>query len=202
MGSLDHPFNPVSLALGAEATFVARTIDSDRKHLTVGALGGRRPPRHVVRGDLPELPDLQRRRVRRRSSRRTPRADAIIPLVHGEPIRFGAGEDGGAAGLVRDRATGGVKVVEVGDGHGQVGADDLLVHDAHSPDPTTAFAISRLTDAGQLHQAPIGIFRQVARPTYDDLARDQIAQAAAQVTGTPTERLGALIGGGDTWTVA
>ncbi len=65
MGSLDNPFNPVSLALGAEATFVARTIDSDRKHLTSGAEGGRRPPRHLVRGDLPELPDLQRRRLRR-----------------------------------------------------------------------------------------------------------------------------------------
>jgi 2-oxoglutarate ferredoxin oxidoreductase subunit beta len=111
-------------------------------------------------------------------------------------------EGGGGHGLVRDRATGGVKIVEVGDGQGQVSAGDLLVHDAHTSDPTTAFAISRLTDAGQLHQAPIGIFRQVVRPTYDDLARDQIAQAAAQVSGSPTERLGALIGGGDTWTVA
>lgn len=76
------------------------------------------------------------------------------------------------------------------------------MHDAHSPDPTTAFAISRLTDAGRLHQAAIGIFRQVARPTYDDQARDQIAQAAAGRSGSPTERLAALIGGGDTWTVA
>ena len=76
------------------------------------------------------------------------------------------------------------------------------MHDAHSADPTTAFAISRLTDAGQLHRAPIGIFREVTRPTYDDLARDQIAQASAGVSGTPTERLAALIGGGDTWTVA
>ena len=73
MGSLDHPFNPVSLALGAEATFVARTIDSDRKHLTGGALGRGRPPRHVVRGDLPELPDLQRRRLRRREVAGHPR---------------------------------------------------------------------------------------------------------------------------------
>ena len=52
---------------------------------------------------------------------------------------------------------------------------DLLVHDAHAADPTTAFAISRLTDAGYLHQSPIGIFRQVERPTYDDQARDQVA---------------------------
>jgi 2-oxoglutarate ferredoxin oxidoreductase subunit beta len=76
------------------------------------------------------------------------------------------------------------------------------VHDAHHDDPTTAFAISRLTDAGRLHQAPIGIFRQVSRPTYDDQARGQVQQASAGVTGTPTERLAGLIGGGDTWTVA
>jgi 2-oxoglutarate ferredoxin oxidoreductase subunit beta len=95
-----------------------------------------------------------------------------------------------------------VKVVEVGDAPDQVSPADLLVHDAHSPDATTAFAISRLTDAGRLHQAPIGIFRQVVRPTYDDQARDQIAQAAAGVEGDQSARLAALIGGGDTWTVA
>ena len=130
-------------------------------------------------------------------------ANAIIPLTHGEPIRFGTpGEDGlGTRGVVRDRTTGGVRVVELTPGSGWT-ADDLVVHNAHSPDPTTAFAISRLTDAGVLHQAPIGIFRQVTRPTYDDLARDQIARASEQATGSPTERLAGLIGGGDTWTVA
>ena len=64
MGSLDYPFNPVSLALGAEASFVARTIDSDRKHLHVGAARGRRAPGHRAGGDLPELQHLQRRRLR------------------------------------------------------------------------------------------------------------------------------------------
>ncbi len=93
-------------------------------------------------------------------------------------------------------------MVTVGDEPDQVSPDDVLVHDAHCADPTTAFAISRLTDAGRLHQAPIGIFRQVSRPTYDDQARDQLAQAGAGMSGSPTERLAALIGGGDTWTVA
>jgi 2-oxoglutarate/2-oxoacid ferredoxin oxidoreductase subunit beta len=203
MGSLDHPFNPVSLALGAEATFVARTIDSDRKHLTsvLSAAAAHRGTSFVeIYQNCPIFNDGAFDAVKSPVTR----DEAIIPLVQGEPIRFGAGQPdgGGGRGLVRDRATGGVKIVEVGDGQGQVGAGELLVHDAHTSDPTTAFAISRLTDSGQLHQAPIGIFRQVVRPTYDDLARDQIAQAAAQVSGTPTERLGALIGGGDTWTVA
>ena len=82
-----------------------------------------------------------------------------------------------------------------------VADSSVLVHDAHNPDPTVAFAISRLTELGYLKQSPIGIFRQVARPTYDDQARAQISGAREAATGDPTERLAALIGGGDTWTV-
>jgi 2-oxoglutarate ferredoxin oxidoreductase subunit beta len=198
MGSLDHPFNPVSLALGAEATFVARTIDSDRKHLTavLSAAAEHRGTSLVeIYQNCPIFNDGAFDAVKSP----TTRDEAIIPLTHGDPIRWGAE---GSRGLIRDIATGGVKVVEVGDQPDQVSPDDLLVHDAYSPDATTAFAISRLTDAGRLHQAPIGIFRQVNRATYDDLARDQIAQATAGVSGSKTDRLGALIGGGDTWTVA
>ena len=73
LGSLDYPFNPVSLALGAEATFVARTIDSDRKHLTGGAARRRRPRGHRARRDLPELQHLQRRRLRAPQGPRHPR---------------------------------------------------------------------------------------------------------------------------------
>jgi len=198
MGSVDHPFNPVSLALGAEATFVARTIDSDRKHLTavLSAAAAHRGTSLVeIYQNCPIFNDGAFDAIKSPDTK----ADAIIPLVQGEPIRFGTD---GSRGLIRDSATGGVKIVDVGDEPDQVSPDKVLVHDAHSPDATTAFAISRLTDAGRLHQAPIGIFRQVSRPTYDDLARDQIAQAAAGVTGSKSERLGALIGGGDTWTVA
>ncbi len=198
MGSVDHPFNPVSLALGAEATFVARTIDSDRRHLTavLSAAAAHRGTSLVeIYQNCPIFNDGAFDAVKSPETR----DEAIIPLMHGEPIRFGA--DGGH-GLIRDQATGGVKVVSVGDQPDQADPDDLLVHDAYSDDPTTAFAISRLTDAGRLHQAPIGIFRQVSRPTYDDRARDQVQQASANVTGTPTERLAGLLGGGDTWTVA
>ena len=68
MGSLDWPFNPLSLAIGAEATFVARAIDTDKRALTDGAARRGRASRQRVRRDLPELPDLQRRRVRRSSA--------------------------------------------------------------------------------------------------------------------------------------
>ncbi|WP_148574042.1 2-oxoacid:ferredoxin oxidoreductase subunit beta [Nocardioides caldifontis] len=204
MGSLDQPFNPVSLALGAEATFVARTVDSDRKHLTevLSAAAAHRGTALVeIYQNCPIFNDGAFDAIKG-----TPRAgnadggaaDALIPLRHGEPIRFGVpGEDGqGTKGVVRDTETGGVRIVEVT-------ADnqaELLVHDAHADDPTTAFAISRLTDAGYLHRAPVGIFRQVQRPTYDDLARDQVA-TASQGTDDRNAALANLLGGGDTWTV-
>jgi 2-oxoglutarate ferredoxin oxidoreductase subunit beta len=197
MGSLDNPFNPVSLALGAEGTFVARTIDSDRKHLTsvLSAAAAHRGTALVeIYQNCPIFNDGAFDAVKDHDTK----ADAIIPLVHGEPVRFGTpGEDGlGSKGVARDLQTGGVRVVDVA----EVGADALLVHDAHAQDPTTAFALSRLTDAGYVHQAPIGIFRHVEQPTYDDLAREQI-MTARQGTEDAGQALAGLLGGGDTWTV-
>ncbi len=203
MGSIDHPFNPVSLALGAEGTFVARTIDSDRKHLTsvLAAAAAHRGTSLVeIYQNCPIFNDGAFDAIKSPETK----ADAIIPLVHGEPVTFGATlEDGrGAKALVRDTVGGGVKVVATTD----VDASDVLVHDAHNPDPTTAFAISRLTDSGYLNTSPIGIFRQVERATYDDGAREQVAAASQGVGGgndaaDQSARLAALIGGGDTWTI-
>jgi len=202
MGSVDHPFNPVSLALGAEGSFVARTIDSDRKHLTgvLSAAAAHRGTSFVeIYQNCPIFNDGAFDAIKNADTK----ADAIIPLVHGEQIRFGPlDQDGrGTKGIVRDPETGGVKVAQVGPGPDQVGESDLLVHDAHTPDPSVAFSISRLTDSGYLNQSPIGIFRQVERPTYDEQARAQIKTAADAAPGSPTDKLAGLIGGGDTWTV-
>ena len=173
MGSLDHPFNPVSLALGAEAHLRRphHRLRPQAPHR--GAVRGRRPPRHRRWWRSTRTARSSTTAPSTRSRTNDTKADAIIPLVHGEPIRFGAPTRTATdKGVVRDAATGGVReVVEVAD----VDEADLLVHDAHADDPTTAFALSRLTDAGYLHQAPIGIFRQVERPTYDDQARSQVA---------------------------
>ena len=114
-------------------------------------------------------------------------------MTHGEPIRFGVE---GRLGVIRDRNSGELSVAEVA----EVGVDALVVHDAHRPDPTYAFALSRLTDSGVLHRSPIGIFRDVDAPTYDDLAREQVALAAAK--GNDDDALQAMIAGGDTWDVA
>ena len=96
LGSLDNPFNPVSLALGAEATFVARTIDSDRKHLTAVLQGGGRAPRHLVGRDLPELPDLQRRRLRcDQGSRDVSGCDHPADSRRTDPLRYRRAPRGG-----------------------------------------------------------------------------------------------------------
>jgi 2-oxoglutarate ferredoxin oxidoreductase subunit beta len=191
MGSLDNPFNPVSLALGAEATFVARTIDSDRKHLTsvLRAAAAHRGSSLVeIYQNCPIFNDGAFDAMKDPATS----ADAIIPLNHGEPIRFGVD---GHLGVVRDPGTGTFSVVEVAD----VGEQALVVHNAHLADPSFAFGLSRLTDAGVLHRAPIGIFRDVEAPTYDDQARHQVALAAS--LGNDDDALQTVINGGDTWTV-
>jgi 2-oxoglutarate ferredoxin oxidoreductase subunit beta len=190
MGSLDNPFNPVSLALGAEGTFVARTVDSNRKHLVevLSAAAAHRGTSLVeIYQNCPIFNDGAFDSIKDNDSK----DDSIIPLVHGQPIRFGRD---GQRGVVRDLETGGVRVED------EPADEDVLVHDAQSPDPTTAFAISRLTDAGVLSHAPIGIFRQVEAPTYDDQARDQIA-TSTQGEEAKTEALAGLLASGDTWTV-
>ena len=193
MGSLDHPFNPVSLALGAEATFVARTIDSDRKHLTE-VLAAAAAHRGTSLVEIYQNCNIFNDGAFESLKDRDTKQDALIPLEHGQPIRWGSDND---KCLVRDEDTGGVRVAQISD----VGEDAMIVHDAHSPDPSMAFAISRLTDSGYLNQSPVGIFRQVERATYDDQARAQVASAADAAVGEPIDRLSSLITGGDTWTV-
>ncbi|MFR9789682.1 2-oxoacid:ferredoxin oxidoreductase subunit beta [Streptomyces sp. MB22_4] len=190
MGSLDAPFNPVSLAIGAEASFVARTIDSDRKHLTeVLRAAADHPGTALIEiyqncnifndGAFDTLKDKQRSE------------EALIRLEHGQPVRFGAD---GSRGVVRDPRTGDLDVVTVTPQN----EADLLVHDAHAASPTTAFALSRLADPDTLHHTPIGVFRSVERPVYDEQMSEQLDTAIEQ---KGKGDLAALLAGGDTWTV-
>ena len=169
LGSLDAPFNPVSLALGAEATFVGRTLDTDRAHLT-SVLRAAVTHRGAALVEIYQNCNIYNDGAFDALKGKDSAADALIKLTHGEPIRFGRD---GELGVVRDPASGGLRVAEVA----EVGLDAVLVHDAQAEDPTTAFGLSRLADAQTLHRSPVGIFRQVQRPTYDDLAREQLATA-------------------------
>ena len=194
LGSLDAPFNPVSLAIGAEATFVARTLDSDRKHLTsVLRAAAEHKGSALVEiyqncnifndGAFDVLKDPETR------------DEFGIKLEQGQPIRWG---NSGEHGLVRDAVTGQLREVDdvTDDTVGR-----LVVHDATTDDPTTAFALSRLQDAS-LARTPFGVFRNVDRPAYGALVADQLARAAeTQGAGDTDEALAGLLAGGDTWTV-
>jgi 2-oxoglutarate ferredoxin oxidoreductase subunit beta len=187
-GSLDTPFNPVSLALGAEATFVARTIDSDRKHLTSvlrAAADHKGTALIEIYQNCPIFNDDAFLPV----TDPTTRDDRLIRLEHGEPIRFGPGRSSG----LRFGPYGSLEAVDA------TTADEgsLLVHDAHAPDPSYAFALSRL-DTSDFAHSPIGIIRQTPRPSYDDLMN---AQISATVEKEGEGDLAALLAGGDTWQV-
>ncbi|MDQ6524649.1 2-oxoacid:ferredoxin oxidoreductase subunit beta, partial [Nocardioides sp. LHD-245] len=176
----------------------------DRKHLTavLAAAAAHRGTSLVeIYQNCPIFNDGAFDAIKGMGEHKGEKEHAVIPLTHGQPITFGALDEATGLGdkaLVR-AASGGVDVADTA----TVPADAILVHDAHNADPSTAFAISRLTDAGYLNRSPIGIFRQIDRPTYDDQARAQVATATEAVAGrgTPEERLAALINAGDTWTV-
>jgi 2-oxoglutarate/2-oxoacid ferredoxin oxidoreductase subunit beta len=184
-GSIDHPFNPLSIALGAEATFVARAIDTDRKHLTAVL---RKAAAHEGSALVEIFQNCNIYNdgafdvVREQKENR-------IYLEHGRQIRFGAE---GERGVYR-REDGSVYVAPVA----EAGEGALLVHDEHAPEPSLAFALSRLT-LGTAGAAPIGVLRDVERPTYDAAMAAQLEEARAKRGG---DDLQALIGSGDTWTI-
>jgi 2-oxoglutarate ferredoxin oxidoreductase subunit beta len=188
-GSLDTPFNPLSLAIGAEAGFVARTIDSDRKHLTsvLRAAADHRGAAFVeIYQNCPIFNDEAFGPVKDPATS----GDLLIRLEDGEPVRFGPGKGQG----LRFGRYGSLESAEV------AGADEdsLLVHDAAAPDPAYAFALSRLGSADFAH-TPIGVFRNVARPSYDEMMSAQLEEARArQGQGD----LAALLAGPDTWQVS
>ena len=185
-GSLDQPFNPISLALGAEATFVARTVDSDRAQLTeilTAAANHRGAALVEIYQNCPifnddAFEDLKGPRA----------AETLIRLKHGEPVTWGTENP---RALIR-KADGDLAIVPAA----EADPSQIVVHDETRDDPSQAFAISRLTEAGHLDQAPVGIFRRVERPSYDDLTREQIALAQQ---GSNGKTLQSIITGPSTW---
>ena len=188
-GSIDQPFNPLSLALGAEATFVARTHDMDRKHMTETF---RRA--HAHRGssfvEVYQNCNVFNDGAFAAVTAKEARSTMLIDLKHGEPVRFGAEGEQGV--ILNDR--GEIEVVAVAD----VGEDRLLVHDEQRQDPSLAFALSRLADTPTV-PTPVGVFRDVDRPIYEGEVQRQLVGASEQ--RGPGD-LAALIGSGATWEVA
>ena len=188
MGSLDEPFNPVSVALGAEATFVARTHDMDRKHMQATF---KRAHQHKgsalveIFQNCNVFNDGAFNMITKKDKRDT----MLIQLEHGEPIRFGADYEMG----VISNKEGSAEIVKVAD----VGEDALLIHDETRQDPSVAFAISRLA-SGPYEPTPVGVFRAVRRPEYATTAAQQLAVAQDQRGPGDLE---ALLRSQPTWTV-
>jgi 2-oxoglutarate ferredoxin oxidoreductase subunit beta len=188
MGSVDTPFNPLSLAIGAEASFVGRALDSDKVGLTevLQAAAEHRGSALVeIYQNCPIFNDGAFDVLKDKDEA----AQRLIPLKAGEPLRFGPE---GEYGVTRGDF-GGLEVGKVSN----IGEENLVVHNPGLVDPAYAFALSRIGDQNLSH-TPIGILRNVSRPTYDDQARAQVTQA--QQAKAPD--LQSLLLGKDTWTVS
>ncbi len=169
MGSLDYPFNPVSLALGAEATFVARTIDMDRKH-TASILEAAADHNGTAFIEIYQNCNVFNDKAFVELTGKESRDENRIYLEHGKPILFGRNDE---YGITLGKS--GAEVVAVA----AAGMDTIHIHNAEDPDPSAAFALSRLSH-GPHGPTPIGVFRNVERPAYQDLMVQQIADARAE----------------------
>ena len=187
-GSIDAPFNPLSIAIGAEASFVARTHDLDRKHMmeTFRAAHEHRGSSFVeIYQNCNVFNDGQFNDI----TKRTVRDEMMIDLVHGEKILFGAEQQRG----VMMGSDGFLKIVEVAD----VGIDNILVHDQYSPYSSLAFALARL-NRDDHSPTPFGVFRESERPEFSSLVSTQLAEASE--SKGPGD-LGALLRSNGTWNV-
>jgi len=185
MGSIDWPFNPISLAVGAEATFVGRAIDTDKKGMTavLRAAAEHRGSAFVeIFQNCPIFNDDVFDYVRDDKE-----GVNRILLRNGEPITWG--KDGEKA--LRQKPDGTIEVCASGE-------DGVLVHHATHAEPSRAFSLSRVTQATH-GGTPVGIFRNVERPVYDDLMAGQIDEATAK--RGPGD-LAALLHSGETWTIS
>jgi 2-oxoglutarate/2-oxoacid ferredoxin oxidoreductase subunit beta len=181
-GVADHPFNPVALALGAEATFVARSIDRDRHHLTEVLRAAAAHQGAALVEIYQNCPVFNDGAFAALTDKDVKGANQIR-LWAGEPIRFGHDME---RGLVRDD-DGCLAMVEVAD----VGEDALLIHDPKRLDSGLAFSLAQLAENPSA-PTPIGIFRDVPRPVY----HREASQPATE------QQLADLLMAGDTWTIA
>jgi len=187
MGSIDNPLHPLSIAIGCEATFVARSIDVNIQHLGMVL---RRAAEH--RGtsfvEVYQNCNVFNDGAWNYATSRETKADTIIELEHGKPLVFGRNRSKGIRlnGMEPE-------VVELGD---RVTEADLLVHDERAEEPSLAYLLSRMRHPE--FPEPIGVFRAVDRPIYDAELTAQV-DAAREAKG-PGD-LGTLFQAGETWTV-
>ena len=186
-GSIDYPINPLCVALANEATFVARSIDVDVKQLaSVITLAAKHKGVSFV--EVFQNCNIFNDGAFKDFTEREFREDRTITLVHGKPMIFGKNKDRGLR-LNRTR----LEVVQLGNG---VTESDLLVHNAEAPDPCFAFMLARMDFPN--FPVPVGVFRSVAKATYEDLMEEQVQDSIRRMG---PGNLGDLLNSGDTWVV-
>ncbi|MCH8923609.1 MAG: 2-oxoacid:ferredoxin oxidoreductase subunit beta [Planctomycetes bacterium] len=188
MGAIDNPLHPLSIAIGCEGTFVARTIDMNIKHLAATL---RRAAEHKGTAfvEVYQNCNVFNDNAFSYATDRNTKADTVIELEHGKPLIFGKNREKGIRlnGMEPE-------VVELGKG---ITEDDLLFHDEKAPEPSLAYLLSRMRYPE--FPEPIGVFRAVDRPRYDEMLNDQIAKARQQ---KGEGDLQTLIHSGETWSVS
>ncbi len=185
-GSVDHPFNPIALALGAEATFVARTLDNDRPHLTE-VLRQAAAHKGTAFVEIYQNCNVFNDGAFDLLREKPQGAHNQIRLVHGEPIVFDEGNRCVAAG-----ENGRLVVATVAD----TPADRIITHDVNGR-PSLAFALAHLSHR-PTEPTAIGVFREFERPVYGEAMHEQLSHAIERSGKGDLEK---LLHSGDTWTV-
>jgi 2-oxoglutarate ferredoxin oxidoreductase subunit beta len=190
-GSPDAPFNPPALAIGAGATFVARSIDVEGAHLGVvlkAAAEHKGSCFTEIYQNCPVFNDGAYVSITEKSVK----ADALLRMEHGKPLLFGKDNK---KGIRFNPQSAEMEVVTVGEGG--VTEKDVLVHDAKRDDPTMAFMLANLSLKPGF-PTPIGVFRDVSRPTAEELTWNMISAAKSKKGDVDVSR---LLAGADTWII-
>ena len=187
-GVIDYPLNPLSVAIAAEASFVARSVDTHTQHLQMVV---ERAMHHkgVSFVEVYQNCNIFNDHAFDMFTTRDVKDDRTIQLEHGKPLTFGKERNRG----VRMRSDMHLEVVELGDG---ITEDDLIVHDEKAPDSYLAYMLARMEYPD--YPVPVGVFRDVVKPTYEDLLQGQIEAAVERMGPGNLEK---LINSGDTWVI-
>jgi 2-oxoglutarate ferredoxin oxidoreductase subunit beta len=187
-GSLDAPVRPISIAIGAEATFVARTIDVDIHHLTA-TLQKASAHKGTAFVEVYQNCNIFNDGVWEYATDKSVKADNLLYLEHGKPMIFGKDKNKG----IRLNGKLEPEVVTLGNG---IAPDDLLIHDEKAEEPTLAYLLSRM--AHPEFPEPVGVYRAVQRPNYEDLVNNQVEEV---MKAKGRAKLEELFASEDTWVV-
>src|ERR1700732_4550676 len=189
-GTADRPFNPIALAIGAEGTFVARSVDVFQQHLkeTLKKAAAHQGSAYV---EILQNCNIFNDGAWESITEKDARSEHVLQLEHGKPLIFGKNRDKG----IRRKSDGDIEVVPLGNG---ITESDLVIHDAHHPRPSYAFLLSHMEHRPGF-PTPIGVLRAWDDlPRYEDVMNQQIKDVIAK---RGAGNLNKLLHAGDTWEV-